>query len=168
MAAVSCLLFLGPGGASAAAPDPSPDGWAAPALAVLLLFAAALAFAAALLIHPGLLAAVLLAFLALAVTDARLPPAALAAALAFAGIGLLGVLGRLLLITYRQRPVAGDATLRDAEGEVVAWQGHTGVVRVGGVRWNATALTPLAVGTRVRIIARKGLSLAVEAKTDNP
>ena len=52
--------------------------------------------------------------------------------------------------------------------EVQDWQGTTGHVFVRGERWNAVAGAPQAVGSRVRVTARDGLTLTVSAVAGAP
>jgi membrane-bound serine protease (ClpP class) len=64
----------------------------------------------------------------------------------------------------RKRPVVtGGEALIGAEGEAVAWQDGDGRVRVRGEIWLAHSNTPLAAGSRVKIVGRDGLVLRVEA-----
>ena len=93
----------------------------------------------------------------------RPPPEAIVGA-TLVSMGVFGlVLGALLAV--RRRPVVtGDADLLGAEGRVTAWHGPAGQVLVRGEYWTARAARPLAVGEAVRVTARDGLSLLVEAR----
>lgn len=62
----------------------------------------------------------------------------------------------------RGRPTTGGEALVGAGGEVVAWQGGAGQVRVDGELWNARAPTAFTPGEKVRVAARHGLVLEVE------
>ena len=77
--------------------------------------------------------------------------------------GSLFLLVLSLLIRARRRPVVtGEAALVGAAGKVLSWSGATGQVQVRGERWQARAEAPLASGQPVRVIGRRGLTLAVE------
>jgi membrane-bound serine protease (ClpP class) len=69
----------------------------------------------------------------------------------------------LAAVLRRKRPVVtGHEALIGAEGETVSWQDGEGRVRVKGEIWLARATSPLAVGSRVKIVGRDGLVLRVE------
>ncbi len=91
----------------------------------------------------------------------RLAWPVVAGATAVSVVLLMLVLG-MLVRTRRLPPSTGEATLTHARGEVIAWSGSEGEVRVSGERWRARAQTPLTVGTSVRIVGRDGLTLDVE------
>ena len=77
--------------------------------------------------------------------------------------GSLFLLVLSLLIRARRRPiVTGEAALVGAAGKVLSWSGASGQVQVRGERWQASARAPLASGQPVRVIGRRGLTLAVE------
>lgn len=64
---------------------------------------------------------------------------------------------------HRHVVVSGDAVMIGAVGTVLSWSGESGTVFVHGERWRARAGVPApATGAHVRIIARDGLTLAVE------
>ena len=68
-----------------------------------------------------------------------------------------------MLLRSRRRPVVtGKEGLLGAEGEVVAWNGEEGRVRVHGEIWRARAQRPLQPGARLKVINREGLVLVVE------
>jgi len=68
-----------------------------------------------------------------------------------------------MLLRSRRRPVVtGKEGLLGAEGEVVAWNGEEGRVRVHGEIWRARARRPLQPGARLKVINREGLVLVVE------
>jgi membrane-bound serine protease (ClpP class) len=70
----------------------------------------------------------------------------------------------LAALLRRKRPVVtGHEALIGAEGETVSWQDSGGRVRVKGEIWLARAATPLAAGSRVKIVGRDGLVLRVES-----
>jgi membrane-bound serine protease (ClpP class) len=71
--------------------------------------------------------------------------------------------GIALLLHSRRRPVVtGGEALAGARGEVVAWGGGEGRVRVAGEIWLARAASELAAGTRIKVVGREGLTLVVE------
>ena len=87
-------------------------------------------------------------------------PLVIGAAIASAGI-LMGVLG--MALRARQREVrTGAEQLIGSTGEVVAWSGHQGRVRVHGEIWAAQSEAELARGEKVRVIGRKDLTLTVK------
>lgn len=87
-------------------------------------------------------------------------PLVIGAAIASAGI-LVGVLG--MALRARQREVrTGAEQLIGSTGEVVAWSGHRGRVRVHGEIWAAQSEAELARGEGVRVIGRKDLTLIVK------
>ena len=68
-----------------------------------------------------------------------------------------------MLLRSRRRPVVvGKEALTDAEGEVVAWDGHEGRVRINGEIWRARGASELQAGERIRVTDRDGLVLMVE------
>ena len=69
---------------------------------------------------------------------------------------------------HRLRVVTGEGALLGSPGEVLAWEGQEGHVRVRGERWQARAPAQLAPGQRVRVVARDRLVLAVEPEADRP
>jgi membrane-bound serine protease (ClpP class) len=76
----------------------------------------------------------------------------------------LGVLG--LAMRARRRPVmTGSEEMIGSTGEVVHWDGGTGRVHVHGEIWAAESGAMLAMGQKVRVVGRTGLTLAVEPKT---
>jgi len=71
--------------------------------------------------------------------------------------------GIALLLRSRRRPVVtGREALVGASGEVVAWSGSAGRVRVVGEIWLARAASELAEGVRIKVVGRDGLTLVVE------
>ena len=69
-----------------------------------------------------------------------------------------------IALRSRRRPVVtGGEALIGANGEAVSWQDGEGRVRVNGEIWLARSDRPLAAGSRVRVVARDGLVLRVEA-----
>ena len=79
-------------------------------------------------------------------------------------MAVFGVVLEALLRVRRRPVVTGDADLLGVAGRVTAWNGGTGQVMVRGEFWTARAVQPLAVGDAVRVAAREGLSLLVEAQ----
>jgi membrane-bound serine protease (ClpP class) len=70
-----------------------------------------------------------------------------------------------VVLRSRKRPVVtGSEGLIGAEGEAVSWDGAEGRVRVKGEIWRARAVSPLAVGTHIKVVKRDGLVLLVEAE----
>jgi membrane-bound serine protease (ClpP class) len=89
-------------------------------------------------------------------------PVVAGAAIVTAGLFLLVL---ALLVRARRSPkTTGDATLLGAPAEVLDWAGGEGEVEALGERWRARADGLLAVGQRVRIVGRDGLTLRVEPK----
>jgi membrane-bound serine protease (ClpP class) len=73
------------------------------------------------------------------------------------------LVGLSLLLRSRRRPVVvGGEALLGLGGEVVAWTGMEGRVRVAGEIWGARAATELAAGNRVKVVDRDGLTLVVD------
>jgi membrane-bound serine protease (ClpP class) len=87
-------------------------------------------------------------------------PVLATATIATAAFFLLGI--AMLLRPRRLPAVIGTEALLGAEGEVVAWTAAEGKIRVGGEIWRARAATELAVGTRIKVVRRDGLTLVVE------
>lgn len=68
-----------------------------------------------------------------------------------------------LALRARRRPVlTGSEQLADSEGEALEDIEQEGWARVQGERWRVRSRLPLARGTRVRVTARRGLTLEVE------
>jgi membrane-bound serine protease (ClpP class) len=87
-------------------------------------------------------------------------PVVAAATIATAAFFLLGI---SLLLRSRRRPVViGKEALPGLLGEVVAWSGGTGRVRVVGEIWLARSTSELAAGARVKVLGREGLTLVVD------
>jgi membrane-bound serine protease (ClpP class) len=83
-----------------------------------------------------------------------------AATAATASFFLLGI---AMLLRSRRRPVVtGKEGLLGAEGEVVAWTGAEGRIRVAGEIWRARAATEFAPGARIRVVGRDGLTLVIK------
>src|SRR6516162_4447355 len=74
---------------------------------------------------------------------------------------LLFVLAALLR-SHRRPVVTGSEALIGAEGETVSWKDGEGRVRVKGEIWLARSDTPLAAGSRVKVVGRDGLVRRVE------
>jgi membrane-bound serine protease (ClpP class) len=88
----------------------------------------------------------------------------IAALTALSAAFFLGVLG--LAMRARRRPViTGAEEMIGSVGEVVAWAGARGRVRVRGEIWGAESALILAEGQKVRVTGRTGLVLAVEPKS---
>ena len=69
----------------------------------------------------------------------------------------------LLLRSYRRPVMTGGEGLIGAEGEAVSWREGEGRVRVHGEIWLARSGAPLNAGNRIKVVARDGLVLRVEA-----
>jgi len=70
------------------------------------------------------------------------------------------------LVGARRHPVVtGGEALIGVEGEVVAWTGGEGRVRVRGEIWRALGHDRLQPGAHVKVTSREGLVLIVEAAT---
>jgi membrane-bound serine protease (ClpP class) len=104
---------------------------------------------------------------ALIMFPSQLPGFALSRAVvtgAAIGSAVLLLLALIALMRSRRRPVVtGSEALIGAPGETVSWQGEEGRVRVKGEIWRARAATPLADGSRVKVVSRDGLILLVES-----
>jgi len=84
---------------------------------------------------------------------------ALASALIFIGVGTMAWRNR------RRPPVSGDAVLLGAEGVVTETLGaQLGWIRIQGESWQARSDHALHPGAKVRVRARDGLVLTVEAE----
>ncbi|MFZ2852559.1 MAG: nodulation protein NfeD [Rhodocyclaceae bacterium] len=69
-----------------------------------------------------------------------------------------------MALRARRRPVlTGSEQLANSEGETLEDIAREGWARVHGERWWVQSRVPLARGTRVRVTARHGLTLEVEA-----
>ncbi|HEX6010445.1 MAG TPA: nodulation protein NfeD [Geminicoccaceae bacterium] len=80
---------------------------------------------------------------------------------AFAGLTLLA--GVVLVARSRRRAVVtGGEQLLHERGEVTAWDGGRGWIRVHGERWEARGSPDLKPGDAVKVRARRGLVLEVE------
>jgi membrane-bound serine protease (ClpP class) len=93
--------------------------------------------------------------------DLRIALPVVIAATGVSALLLMGVLGAALG-ARRRKVVSGAEAMLGAEGEVVAWDGGEGRIRVQGEVWAARAAGPLRPGTAVRVRERKGLVLTVE------
>ena len=70
-----------------------------------------------------------------------------------------------MLLRSRRRPViTGGEALIGAEGTALQWDGGAGRVLVNGEVWLAHSRQSLTPGTRVKVVARDGLNLTVEAE----
>lgn len=70
----------------------------------------------------------------------------------------------MLVRARRRRATTGDPGLIGVDGKVMAWSGGEGEVLALGERWHARADAPLSAGQTVRVVAREGLTLKVEAE----
>jgi membrane protein implicated in regulation of membrane protease activity len=66
-----------------------------------------------------------------------------------------------------ERPTqVGMDSLVGKTGEVVAWAGETGTVRLQGSLWSARSSTPLAAGAPATVVAFAGMTLEVVPSSD--
>ena len=75
-------------------------------------------------------------------------------------------LGRLILKDIRTKPVTGQAGLLGLTGEVKDWDDKEGHVFLHGEIWRAKCAEPLAVKDKIKVIKVSGMTLTVEAVTD--
>jgi membrane-bound serine protease (ClpP class) len=87
-------------------------------------------------------------------------PLIIGAAATTAGL-LFGILGAAVKARTRP-PATGSEQMIGSRGEVVAWQGSSGQVRVLGEIWAARSDRPLKPKDAVRVVGREGLTLIVE------
>ncbi len=80
-----------------------------------------------------------------------------------ASAALFGVVLTLLLRARRRAVVSGAVALIGLPGRVIDGSSGEGAVLVQGERWRARAAHPLRAGETVRVVARHGLTLFVEA-----
>jgi membrane-bound serine protease (ClpP class) len=85
----------------------------------------------------------------------------IAAAALTTAVLIFAIVGAAVKVRGRP-PSAGSEQLIGSRGEVVAWDGTRGSVRVQGEIWNARAKAPLQPGDAVRVVGREGLTLIVE------
>lgn len=83
------------------------------------------------------------------------------AAAATSALLLVGLLG-FLLRSRRREVVTGSEELIGLEAQVISWGDGQGRVRVHGEVWSARATGDVAVGTKVKVLARDGLTLLVQ------
>src|SRR5205807_2043756 len=84
--------------------------------------------------------------------------------------GLVGAISLLvalfalafLLRSGRRPVVTGGEALVGTRGEVVAWSGSGGRVRIAGEIWLARGASELAAGAQIKVVDRDGLTLVVE------
>jgi membrane-bound serine protease (ClpP class) len=88
------------------------------------------------------------------------------AAVAVFSAGLLVLVARTGLSSFRHKVVTGAAGLIGARATVEDWQGGKGHVFVHSERWNAHGPEHLARGDRVRVERVSGLNLAVAPDTE--
>lgn len=68
---------------------------------------------------------------------------------------------------HRRTVVTGQRGLATTKARVLAWNNGDGEVLVKGEHWSARSATPQRVGGHVRIVAREGLTLVVEAAPES-
>ncbi len=66
----------------------------------------------------------------------------------------------------RRAVVIGDAALVGSAGEVLRWHDTEGEVQVKGERWRAVSSTQLSPGQRVRVVARRDLTLEIAPESN--
>jgi len=76
---------------------------------------------------------------------------------------LMATLGGLALRSWRRATVTGDSELLGAVAEVVDVSPELVWISLRGERWQAQCSTPLQRGQQVRVVARHGLLLQVDA-----
>lgn len=138
---------------------------------VALLILAGALFAAE-VIHPGVAVFAVGGAIALALAGVFLfqgegvgvSPAVFVPTAAVIGIGALFA-GRLAWRARRSPPISGESTLRGQEATVARIDGETAMVFVEGAWWRAQG-AGLAVGQRVRVVGRDGLTLKVDGAAD--
>ncbi len=82
---------------------------------------------------------------------------AAAVSVAFLAIALAAVMR-----AHRRTVVIGDAALVGREAQVLSWDGEEGDVQVLGERWRARSNVGFTPGQRVRVVARRDLTLFIE------
>lgn len=99
--------------------------------------------------------------------DTELPgfgiPLELIVAIAVVSALLLGLVGGMTLKARRRRVVSGDEELVGSVGEMLEDAETEGWARVHGENWRVQTPSPLQRGQKVRVLARDGLVLRVEA-----
>jgi len=99
--------------------------------------------------------------------DTELPgfgiPLELIVAIAVVSALLLGLVGGMALKARRRRVVSGDEELIGSVGEMLEDAETEGWVRVHSENWRVQTRSPLLRGQKVRVLARDGLVLQVEA-----
>src|SRR5690606_7025329 len=85
-----------------------------------------------------------------------------------ASLGLLAVVLASVVRAHRRTAVTGEAVLVGQPGRVLSWQGRQGRVQLHGEAWQATGPEGLEAGQTVSVVARRGLTLAVQRPGDSP
>lgn len=75
-----------------------------------------------------------------------------------------GVLASVIQVR-RRKPATGAEEMIGLVGEVVAWDGRSGAIRVHGEVWTAKGDRTLEPGEAARVVKRAGLTLIVEPAT---
>ncbi|HSP24726.1 MAG TPA: nodulation protein NfeD [Saliniramus sp.] len=68
--------------------------------------------------------------------------------------------------SFRSPATTGDEALMGERGRVLSWAAGDGEIEIHGERWHAVSDAPLVAGELVRVRARKGLKLQVEASPE--
>ncbi len=92
-------------------------------------------------------------------------PLALIGGIAVLSALLIGLLGGMALKARKQRLVSGDADLIGSVGEMLEDASGEGWARIHSETWRTRATSALQRGQKVRVLARDGLVLQVEAIT---
>jgi membrane-bound serine protease (ClpP class) len=79
-------------------------------------------------------------------------------------VGLFMVVLAMLVRARRRRPTTGDSALVGARARVIDWGEGGGTIEAMGEHWRAAGAGPFAPGQSVRVVARDGLTLRVEAE----
>jgi membrane-bound serine protease (ClpP class) len=77
-------------------------------------------------------------------------------------IGFLAIALAAVMRAHRRAVVIGDAALVGREAQVLSWEGEEGNVQVLGERWRARSSAAITPGQRVRVVARRDLTLFIE------
>jgi membrane-bound serine protease (ClpP class) len=75
---------------------------------------------------------------------------------------ILGLIGALAMRSRRRPVVSGGEAIIGATAVALEDFDREGWVRMAGERWRARSRMPVALGTRVRVVGRDGLTLTVE------
>jgi membrane-bound serine protease (ClpP class) len=79
-----------------------------------------------------------------------------------ANAAILGLIGALAMRSRRRPVVSGGEAIIGATAVALEDFDREGWVRMAGERWRARSRTPVALGARLRVVGRDGLTLTVE------